>query len=332
MVHAFLPIHYRRESHVDRTHVQNGGLPCWLYCFRCSLDVLSCWQSPSPLHPVLLPMRPPNRMTRSKSSLTLSPPLAERPCTTLTDLTLRPRRRLRDNISSRCASKVESATSGRGHRPSTTGRSASSCPNRAHTTLGRLTPGHQITPCHETDPDDIDDTVDDDTYEESFTDSLSPLPKRQISPESKFRPWSRAQRRDVFAFFNEVNKDSPSTRTGTNHVPQRLDTQSVPLECLDSASGSALTSPSDPESAARRYTAQEKGKGRAAIASPVTVEDEDGDQDESIQVTGMRITDKRGRRSSEVVEVQDGGGLAGDEERSLGSFSEIWWRSGMRRS
>ena len=268
-------------------------------------------------------MSPTVRITRSKSSLTLSPPQAEQPHPTLADVNLRPRRRLRDSSSSRGSSLGGSSTSGRGDRAFLRGRSASNRPNRADIRLERLTSRCPITPHHVAASQDVDETADDDTYQPSLSESLSPPPPDQISPEPNPRPWCRAQRRDLFEFLDEVNDGLPSTQTAANHVLARSDSQPFHSEYLNSASGSALTSPSDPESAARRYTAQEKGKGRAVLVSSMNAEDDDGDRDESIQVTGMRLIDKRKRRSSEDIVLHDGGSLAGDEERSLGGFSEF---------
>lgn len=186
------------------------------------------------------------------------------------------------------------------------------------------------TPSSEDEDGDDDTTndyrVDDDSFEPSKSDSLSPAPPERPDPPPPpppvERPISRADRRDLLALLNEVNDEITAPRIAHNNVHPRAPRQPFPLslERTTSASGSASTSTSGPESAARRFTAQEKGKGRAVISSPIAIEDDEVDGgDGSIRILGV----KRKRTPSDVIVVHEAGGLGEDEERGLGSFSEL---------
>jgi len=184
---------------------------------------------------------------------------------------------------------------------------------------------------------DEDDSVftndfDDDSFRSVFSSgSLSPpppeMPLRQSSPIEP--PISRAERRALLAILDQVNDDPTLARPAGNDPRIRPISQPFPLERSGSASGSASTSTSDPESAARRYTTQEKGKGRAVLPSPIAVEDDEGDRDESIQVIGVRIPENGKRTPSEDVVVREAGSLGEDDQRGLGSFSEYGMRRGL---
>ena len=79
----------------------------------------------------------------------------------------------------------------------------------------------------------------------------------------------------------------------------------------------------DPDSAPRRFTAQEKGKGRA-IVQPIKVPDDD--PDESIEIIAVKTGDKRKRAEGDdlgkedVAAADEGMGL---EERGIGAYSEL---------
>ena len=135
-----------------------------------------------------------------------------------------------------------------------------------------------------------------------------------------------AERCDLLALLDEVvtADGTPPTHMVSNHIHVRPTDKPFPLERTDSGSGSTSTSTitSGASSAARRYTTQEKGKGRAVIISPIRVPDDEVGGDESIELIGVRSAKKRRRGSEEVVAQIGGAGLGEDEERGLGSFSE----------
>lgn len=144
--------------------------------------------------------------------------------------------------------------------------------------------------------------------------------------------------------------DPPPSRT-YDHGATLLDmldvidgTQRQPTTAMASSSSSSSSSPAHSHSLPngntnRRFTAAEKGKGRAAPAEPITISDNEG-EDEAIVVTGVKrkvheVEDDEGDGDSEVVDGALGGvtaeekreeveGEAEEEGVRLGEFSELW--------
>jgi len=170
----------------------------------------------------------------------------------------------------------------------------------------------------------MNDLAADNTFEPSFSDSsLTPPPPEDLRPQ----PGRKAERRNLLAMLDQTIENDDLPVPIRTHDHPRPTSQPFPLERTDSASGSASTSTSKPDSAGRRFTAQEKGKGRAVIRRPIVVADDDFDinGDDSIQLIVIKSAEKRKRSSSEdAVIVHDARDLGEDEERGLGSFSELF--------
>ena len=269
-------------------------------------------------------IRPPPRNTRSQSSLKLSPPLAERPHPTLVDLDLPRRRRLRDGSSSRGSDVSDKSTYTRAAPNSTRLRARETRGRKPIRIDSTRSSTYETTGVTSGYPSDNDYRS---SRSESFTppppiDTPPPLPP-PVTPSRTSR-----DRHNLIDMIDRIANDRHSQPPVISPVSTQPVSQPFPLqlERSNSAEGSASTSVSDPESAARRYTAQEKGKGRALPPSPIAVDDEEVCEDESFKIVGI----KRKRTESDVVVVHDVRDLGEDEHRSLGSFSELYERKSSR--
>ncbi|WVF66925.1 hypothetical protein IAT40_001668 [Kwoniella sp. CBS 6097] len=283
-------------------------------------------------------MRPPPRSTRSTGSPP-SPSADDRPRPTLADIEIRPRRRLRDGSSS---------SRGRSSR----GTSVASSSSRASTSstrreMSRRVAENRLRPRADdsgraSEPRSVTASVIGDDLGSHITtsreSSLSPLPTstREPTPPAPRVATSNSSRRpvlnacDVSSSSQEsiLSLQSPPRRAvraeGRSPTPYSLNPSPSTSHTSDSSIDPASESIGD-----RRYTAQEKGKGRAIVArTPIEIESSpEGQQemegDDSIQLISM--AQKRRRMSSEDIideifpsDVEDEDHEAPDEDASLG--------------
>ncbi|WVQ62833.1 uncharacterized protein L199_000982 [Kwoniella botswanensis] len=284
-------------------------------------------------------MRPPLRSTRSPRSPPASPNSESRPKPTLADVTIAPRRRLRDGSassrgrSSRGNSVVSSSSS---RASSTTNRPAGSGTGSGRV-LDNIIPsrsksrGSRRMPNHIERSGSLPSTVE--VYSESDGGSFSPSNSNPISRESSLTPPPTIEPPTS----TTRHRSYPSPPSG-NQLSQRPDgnSQSI-LDVMDeyqlqpqntlslpngnnpsnrsrhtpSASSSSSSSSSSSESSdGRRYTTEEKGKGRAIVpaTTPIEVqssseESDDLQRDNSIQLIDSSPQKKRRRRSDSDVIV-----------------------------
>ncbi|WVQ94690.1 hypothetical protein IAU59_001770 [Kwoniella sp. CBS 9459] len=292
-------------------------------------------------------MRPPPRSTRSTGSPP-SPNAEDRPRPTLADIEIRPRRRLRDG-----------STSSRGRSRSSRGTSVASSSSRASTSSTRRELSRRAAKNmsrnnmpqdrnrEDSEARSISAGVLDDDGESylasSRGSSLSPLPTRSITPPPAQRSRPTNGARPSLIAHNVSSSSQESFVTPISPPPQhRIARQGsrsptpYPMDLSPSSSRSSSSSfdaaqEGEPVSTGeRRYTAQEKGKGRAVPArTPIEIEsspekDQHNEGDESIQIIG--VAPKRRRLSSDdiIAEISppaddNGNQDAPEEEDSLGS-------------
>ncbi|WWD08781.1 hypothetical protein V865_006894 [Kwoniella europaea PYCC6329] len=285
-------------------------------------------------------MRPPPRSTRSPRSPPASPNSESRPKPTLADVTIAPRRRLRDgSASSRGRSSrgnsVVSATSSRAS--STTNRPAGSGTGSGRV-LDDIIPSRSKSRGSRNMPNDIErsgslpSTVE--VYSESDGGSFVPSNPNSTSRESSLTPPPTIEP----STSTTRHRSYPPPPPGGTQPPRRPDGnhqsildvmdeyQSLPQNALSLPNGnspsdrsrhippaSSLSSSSSSSSESNdggRYTTEEKGKGRAIVPATTPIEiqssSEESDElqrDSSIQLIESSPQKKRRRRSdSDVID------------------------------
>ncbi|WRT65334.1 uncharacterized protein IL334_002277 [Kwoniella shivajii] len=291
-------------------------------------------------------MRPPHRVTRSTNSPP-SPNSDSRPKPTLADIPLAPRRRLRDGRSSTASSSTSSRGRAsisrsvrRGSSVSSAGSSRSATSSMSVVGRNGLARRNHIMSALPSVLNNNENEDENETQEgirsisSSRASSLTPPPPlapirhRSIEPQQRQRQ-QRQPSRSIIDILDEQSYEQQLSNGSSRSTPIDDSITSIPnpnSRSRQSSETSSLTSAgSEPSnqhlSDGRRYTAEEKGKGRAMI-TPIEIEsspEEEGD--DSIQILNVPQKRRRGSVDDSITEnvvTGQGDDIDVEEEDTLG--------------